>query len=50
MERVKAAVAGSIGEALGLKVTDGKLTANEKVRVDELVRTRYMTDAWNLKA
>ena len=50
MDRVKAAVAGSIGEALGLKIKAGKLTANEKVRVDELVRTRYITDAWNLKA
>jgi lipoate-protein ligase A len=50
IEKVKAAVAGSLGEALGLKIKAGKLTAKEKVRVDELVRTRYIIDAWNLKA
>jgi lipoate-protein ligase A len=50
MAKVKGAVAEAIGEALGLKVKDGRLTAKERARVDELVRTRYGTDAWNLKA
>lgn len=50
MEKVKGQVAKAIGVALGLKVRAGKLTAKETARVDELVRTRYGTDAWNLKA
>ena len=49
MVDVKAAVAKALGVALGLKVKKGSLTAKERTRIDELVRTRYSADGWNLK-
>jgi len=49
MEEVKAAVAKAMGETFKLTVKKGDLTAKERSRVDELVRTKYSTDEWNLK-
>jgi len=49
MEDVKAAVAKALGETFELKLKKGTLTAKERSRIDELVRTKYGTDKWNLK-
>jgi lipoate-protein ligase A len=49
MAEVKAAVAKAMGETFDLTVKKGTLTAKERTRIDELVKTKYGTDAWNLK-
>ncbi len=49
MKEVKAAVAKALGDEFKLKVKTGSLTAKERKRIDELVRTKYGTDEWNLK-
>ena len=49
MEEVKTAVAKALGETFELKVKKGALTAKERSRIDELVRTKYGADDWNLK-
>ena len=48
-EEVKAAVAKAMGETFDLTAKKGALTVKERARIDELVRTKYGTDEWNLK-
>jgi lipoate-protein ligase A len=49
MEDVKSAVAKALGDEFDLKVKAGSLTAAERTRIDDLVRTKYGTDEWNLR-
>ena len=49
MKEVKAAVTKALSDEFDLKVKKGSLTAAERTRIDELVRTKYGTDGWNLK-
>jgi lipoate---protein ligase len=49
MADVKVAVAKALAEEFDLKVKTGSLTAAERIHIDELVRTKYGTDEWNLK-
>jgi lipoate-protein ligase A len=49
MDEVKTAVAKALGDEFDLKVKNGSLTAAERARIDDLVRTKYCTDEWNLK-